>query len=206
MQLSSCWFCTSSGLVGPRSMSPAKGRARTPGHGRGSAMDREEIELGAPDPAMIQVAAEETVRNSASATALAKQALPGVGRSRRASLPGDGQHWPPDGTPSRLASYATPTQAASPGRCDVLQQRQVHISLAKGGGSTNTTTRVARSPKPIDPVTNNPMPYQPRPIQLQHIPINLPLAIPRPLLDNRPLIECRLWRRRQIQQVWTPCI
>ena len=69
-----------------------KGIVRNRVKGKGKPMEWEEIPMGEPNPAMIQVVLEETVRTSASATALGGQAQTGVGppQSIRASLHGDG--------------------------------------------------------------------------------------------------------------------
>ena len=70
------------------------------------------------DPTAMEVAAEETVRTSASVTTLGGQAPTGVGPllPLRASLPGAGQHWPPDATHTDTATQPTPLQALSPRR------------------------------------------------------------------------------------------
>lgn len=59
-------------------------------------MEGEEIAVGEADPVAMQVAAEETVRTSATATVVGGQAHPGVGPHLlvRASTPGDVGHWP----------------------------------------------------------------------------------------------------------------
>ena len=95
-------------------------------------MEEEEMALAGPDPTTMQVAAEQTLLTSVSATAPAEQALPGVSPPLRGSSHGDGQHWPPDATRSSLAFHPTPAQASSPGRLDSLQQMQVRVSSAKG--------------------------------------------------------------------------
>ena len=74
----------------------------------------------------MQVAAEEMVSTSASVTALFGQAPTGLGPPGSVGLPGDGQHWPPDASPSGLASHPTPGQASPSGRMDVLPQLHVH--------------------------------------------------------------------------------
>ena len=75
-------------------------------------------------------------------TGLGGLAPTGVGPPLRASLPGDGQHGPRDGTRGNVAMQTTPPQARSPGRRvlqetrtldsperrDVLQQVQVRLS------------------------------------------------------------------------------
>ena len=89
-------------------------------------METEEMAMGGPDTMAMEVAAEETVRTSASATAIGGQAPPGVRTPLplRASLPGDGQHWPPDATRANTVTQPTPAQALSRRRME-LQQVEV---------------------------------------------------------------------------------
>ena len=75
-------------------MSGAKGAGRIPGKGKGRPMEGRQKALGGGNPLAMQVAAEETVWTSASVAALGGRAPTGVGPPLRASLPGDGQHWP----------------------------------------------------------------------------------------------------------------
>ena len=92
-------------------MSKAGGVGRHRGKGKGGqAMEREEMAIGGHDPAMRQVAAEETVHASASVTALGGQAPTGIGSPLRASWPGDGQHW-------------VPTLRVAMSRCSIRQLR-----------------------------------------------------------------------------------
>ena len=101
--------------------------------------------MGGGNSLAMQVAAEETVWTSASVAALGGRAPTGVGPPLRASLLGDGHHWPSDASRRNLAIQPTLAKALSPGR-RVLQQTQVHLTPAKGGSSTIATTLVARSP------------------------------------------------------------
>ena len=79
--------------------------------------------MGGPNPTAMEVAAEETVRTSASATALGGQAPTGVGPAipLRASLAGDAQHWPHDRPRTNIATQATPAQAVPPQRRELQQ-------------------------------------------------------------------------------------
>ena len=109
-------------------MSKARGVGRIRGKGTGGKpMEGQEMATSGPNPAAMQVVAEDTIQ--ASATALGGQAPAGVcpSLSLRASLPGDGQHWPPDATRRNVATLPTPEQASSPGR-RVLEQTQAHSS------------------------------------------------------------------------------
>ena len=74
-------------------MSQARGRAKERGKWKGKATEGGRVMAEVDSPAM-EVAAEETVRTSASATALGGQAPTGVGPPLppRGSLPGDGHH------------------------------------------------------------------------------------------------------------------
>ena len=133
-------------------MSKARGIGSNRGKGKGKQMEGEEMPMGGPDPAMMQVMAEQTVHASESAPALGVQAPTGVGPPEplRASVPGDGEHWPPDATRRNVGTRPTPAQALSPGRMQVEQQ--VHISPAKGGSNTTTTTLLSRSPHAHQPI------------------------------------------------------
>ena len=77
--------------------------------------------IGGPDPTAIDVAAEETVRTSASATALGAQAPTGVvpPLPLRVSLPGDGQQCPRDATCIHTVTQSTPPQALYPRRTEL---------------------------------------------------------------------------------------
>ena len=111
---------------------------------------------GGPDPTTVQVAAEETVRTSASATALGGHPPTGVGPPLGVTLPSDGQHWPHDATRSNVATHPTPAQASSPGQSEVLQQMHVHVSPTNGGASTTTTTLVTHKPHGHRPTDQQP--------------------------------------------------
>ena len=89
--------------------------------------------MGGPHHKAREVA-EETGRSSESAPALGAQAPTGVGPALplRESVPGEGQHWPPEATRSNVVTQLTPVQASSAGRRDVLQQTQLPISRVKG--------------------------------------------------------------------------
>ena len=65
------------------------------------------------DSTAMEVAAEETVRTSASVTALGGQAPTGVGPTLplRGSLPGDGHHGTHDAPRSSLTTQPMPSQA-----------------------------------------------------------------------------------------------
>ena len=160
--------------------------------GKGKQMEGEEMAMGGPDLPTMQVAAQQTVLASASVTTLGWQAPNGVGPALpvRASLPGDGQHWPPGVIP-----YAS----------------AIGLPWAKAVASTNTSSNLSSEgreqhdhhkigrpvrPTPIDPTNNNSTPSQPisitlHPVHAYTYPFNSP---------SRP----RLWRRAQVQSVWSP--
>ena len=85
------------------------------------------------DSPAMEVAADEVVRTSASATALGGRAPTGVGPPLplRASLTGDGQHWPHDATRSTVRTQPTPSQTQPLERREP-QQVEGHRTLAKG--------------------------------------------------------------------------
>ena len=101
--------------------------------------------MGEANPLAMQLAAQEPVWTSASVAALGGRTPTGVGPPLRASLLGDGHHWPPDASHRNVAMQPTLAKALSPGR-SVLQQTHVHLTPAKGGSSTIATTLVASSP------------------------------------------------------------
>ena len=96
-------------------MSEAKGAGRISGKGKSRPREERQMAMGASDPLAMQVAAEEPVWTSASETALGGRAPTGVGPPLRSSLPGDGQHWPPDAPRRNVATLPTLEQASSPG-------------------------------------------------------------------------------------------
>ena len=108
-------------------------------------MEGRQMAMGGGNPLAMPEAAEETVWTSASVAALERRAPTGVGPPLRASLLGDGHHWPPYASRRNMAMQLTVAKALSPGRRE-LQQTQVHLTPAKGGSSTNATTLVDLSP------------------------------------------------------------
>ncbi|KAF0137335.1 MAG: hypothetical protein FD143_3764, partial [Ignavibacteria bacterium] len=101
-------------------MSHGRGRAKERGKGKGKATEGGRVMAEVDSPAM-EVAAEETVRASASATALGGQAPTGVGPPLpppRGSLPGDGHHGPHNAPRSSLTTQPMPSQAQPPPRRD----------------------------------------------------------------------------------------
>ena len=93
------------------------------------------------DPTAMEVAAEEGVRTSASATAHGGQAPTGEGPPLplRASLPGDGQHGPHDATRSNARTQPTPSPTQSLQRRE-SQPVEAHRTPAKEGGNATTTS------------------------------------------------------------------
>ena len=77
-------------------------------------MEGEEMAMGGPNPMAIEVAAEETVGTSVSATALGGQAPTGIGPPLPlgSNLPGDGQHWPLDATRTNRATQPMLAEAS----------------------------------------------------------------------------------------------
>ena len=75
-------------------------------NGKVKPMEREEMAMDEPDSMAIQVSVEQRVHASASGTAGGGQSPIGVGAPilLRASVHGDGQHWPPDSTRSHVAT------------------------------------------------------------------------------------------------------
>ena len=92
------------------------------------------------DSAAMEVAVEETVRTSASATALGGQAPTGVGPPLplRASLPGYYHRGSDDATRYYLTTQPMPSQVQPSSRRD-SQQVEVHRTPAKGGGNAVPT-------------------------------------------------------------------
>ena len=121
-------------------MSKAKGTGMNRCQGRGKAMEEEDVGSVGPDPTTMQISAE-TLKTSASVIALGGYSSTGVGPPLRASLPGEGQHWPLDGRCSNLATQPTPPQALSPGEgcCNkrkfTLPQRREEAALLQRFGS-----------------------------------------------------------------------
>ena len=115
------------------------------------------------DSVAIEVAAEETVRACASATALGGQAPTGVGPPLplRASLPGDGHYGSHDAPRSNPTTQPMPSQA-QPSQRRESQQVEVHPTPAKGGGSA-VPTIVGRSPRGDRALHTNPSPNAHRP-------------------------------------------
>ena len=106
-------------------------------------MEWEEMAMGEPNPAMMQVAAEETVRTSTSLTALGGQAPTGVGPRLRASVPAEGQHWPPTlrvATSRRSLRQRRHRQRAKGG---VARDASSSFTRAKGGAATDATKSFA---------------------------------------------------------------
>ena len=108
-------------------------------------MEGRQMAMCGRNPLARQVVGEEPVWTTASVAALGGRAPTGVGLPLRASLPDDSKPWPPDGSRSYLARQPTPSQSLSPGRM-VVQQREDHLTPAKGGSSTTETALVALSP------------------------------------------------------------
>ena len=122
------------------------------------------------DSTAMEVAAEETVRTSASVSALGGQAPTGVGPPLplRASLPGDGHHGSHDVPRSSLTTQPMPSQAQPPPRRD-SQQVEVQRTPAKGGGNA-VPTSVGPSPHGDRAPHNNPSPNAHRPPHSQQPP------------------------------------
>ena len=80
-------------------------------------MEGEQMAMGGPIRATSQVAAGEKVHASASVTALRGQSPSDVDPTLpiRASVPGDGQHWPPNATRSNKTRQPMPTQTLPQG-------------------------------------------------------------------------------------------
>ena len=176
--------------------------------------------IGEPDRMAMQVASYDMVRTSASATALGGQAPTGVGPAVRATLLGDGHHWPHGATRPDLATQPPPGQALCTGVREELQQIKVNLTSARGGGRTIKRTLVVHSSyaklwqnanqqykflqaTPIHviplsfaippPATNHALPSQPPLIQTQSI---LPVPLPLPVQISQ--LQRKLWRLAQM--------
>ena len=150
-------------------MSQARGKAKTGGKGKGKVMEGGTA-LAEVDSGAMEVAAEETVRTSESATALGGQAPTGVRPPLplRASLPGDG-HYGSHVAPRRNPSMQLlPSQVQPSPRRD-SQQVEVHRTLAKGGGNA-VPSLVGRSPRPDRVLPTNPSSNAHRPPHSQQPP------------------------------------
>ena len=122
------------------------------------------------DSPAMEVAAEKTVRTSASATALGGQAPTGVGPPfvPRGSLPGDGHHGSHNAPRSSLTTQPMTSQAQPLPRRN-SQPVEVHRTPAKGGGNAVPTV-VGPSPHGDRAPHNNPSPNAHRPPHSQQPP------------------------------------
>ena len=106
----------------------------------------------------VEVAAEETLRTCASATALGRQAPTGVGPPvpLRPSLPGDGHHGSLEAT-RRNPTKQPRTSQVQPSQRREAQQVEVHRIPTKGGGSA-VPILVGPSPRADRALYTNPAP------------------------------------------------